>query len=60
MSDSSLGKELLKQLLKPGYLYGIGTDGELYTVKVDFPPPKGCIKSLPLLEAETLEENSED
>jgi len=29
--------ELLKMILKPGYLYGIGEDGEVYCVETQVP-----------------------
>ena len=35
MSDNSVWVEIIKTLLKPGYLYGIGEDGELYAVEID-------------------------
>ena len=31
--------EFLKSMLKPGYLYGIGPDGELYCVEAKIPKP---------------------
>ena len=31
--------EFLKSMLKPGYLYGIGPDGELYCVEAEIPKP---------------------
>ena len=29
--------EFIKSLMKPGFLYGIGEDGELYCIEVDMP-----------------------
>ena len=29
--------EFIKSLMKPGFLYGIGEDGELYCIEVDTP-----------------------
>lgn len=31
--------DFLKATLKPGYLYGIGPDGELYCVEAEIPEP---------------------
>ena len=35
MTDITI--EFLKRALKPGFLYGIGNDGELYCVEVQMP-----------------------
>ena len=42
MSGADLGKltiELMKAVLKPGYLYGVGEDGELYCIEAKMPKP---------------------
>lgn len=31
--------EIMKSVLKPGYLYGIGPDGEVYCVEAEIPEP---------------------
>lgn len=37
----SLEIELLKMMLKPGYLYGVGEDGDIYCVKIAKLPQEG-------------------
>ena len=37
--DYELGIAAMKLLMKPGYLYGIGRDGELYVAEVEMPAP---------------------
>ena len=41
--------ELLKAVLKPGYLYGVGKDGELYCVGAEIPEPGKTIQYDPML-----------
>ena len=43
-----LSVELLKLLLKPGYLYGIGKDGELYCIEAEIPEPGQTVIMPPL------------
>ena len=38
-ADYELGIAIMKIFMKPGYLYGIGKDGELYSAKVEMPDP---------------------
>ena len=38
----------MKMLMKPGYLYGIGQDGELYAAKVEMPNPGKTIVLPPM------------
>ena len=45
MADNAF-LEIVKLLLKPGYLYGIGEDGELYSIPVDKLPREGESVSL--------------
>ena len=45
MADNAF-LEIVKLLLKPGYLYGIGEDGELYRIPVDKLPREGESVSL--------------
>lgn len=35
--ENSLALELLKAILKPGYFYAIGRDGNLYSAKAELP-----------------------
>ena len=37
--DSNLGVELLKILIKPGYVYFKCTDGEVYRAEIETPDP---------------------
>lgn len=41
MADKNAFLEIVKLLLKPGYLYGIGEDGELYKIAIDRLPKDG-------------------
>lgn len=36
---AELEVEILKQLLEPGYLYGIGHDGDVYRIEATIPRP---------------------
>lgn len=46
--ESILGVELLKLLLKPGYLYGISRNGELYCIEAEIPAPGQTVVLPPL------------
>lgn len=47
--QESVWISIMKTLMKPGYLYGIGEDGELYQVKIDRLPKEGdCIYEMEL------------
>ena len=39
--NESVWIDIMKMLMKPGYLYGIGEDGELYQVKINRLPKEG-------------------
>ena len=42
--QESVWIDIMKMLMKPGYLYGIGEDGELYQVEILRLPREGdCI-----------------
>ena len=59
MSESvnySLGIDLLKMLLKPGYLYFKCTDGEVYQAKIKPPEPNNKIYVPVLVPEEKVEE----
>lgn len=48
--DYSLGRELLKTILKPGYIYFLCSDGEVYSASIgEAPSPKSRI-FIPILE----------
>ena len=40
--------EILKATLKPGYLYGVGADGEVYCIEATVPKPGETILLPPL------------
>ena len=46
--ESVLGVELLKLLLKPGYLYGISRDGNIYCIEAEIPAPGQTVVLPPL------------
>lgn len=46
--ESILGVELLKLLLKPGYLYGVTDGGELYCIEAEIPAPGQTVVLPPL------------
>ena len=52
MEEYSLHNKLLKILLAPGYLYGIGADGEVYVAKVKLPEAGETIKIPPWIAVE--------
>lgn len=37
--DEDVWMEFVKAVLKPGYLYGVGEDNELYCIEVPIPKP---------------------
>jgi hypothetical protein len=43
-----LSVELLKLLLKPGYLYGVTESGELYCIEAEIPAPGQTVFLPPL------------
>jgi hypothetical protein len=51
--ESILGVELLKLLLKPGYLYGIARNGELYCIEAEIPAPGQTVVLPPMHMPET-------
>lgn len=51
--ESILGVELLKLLLKPGYLYGVTEGGELYCIEAEIPAPGQTVVLPPLHMPET-------
>ena len=40
--------EIIKQSIKPGYLYGLGEDGEIYRVEAPMPKPGETIVMPPM------------
>lgn len=48
--DYSLGRELMKIIMKPGYIYFLCSDGEVYSASIgEAPSPKSRI-IIPILE----------
>lgn len=44
----NLAIDILKSLLKPGYLYGKGPDGEIYCVEAEIPWPGEMVRYPPM------------
>lgn len=41
--------EVMKAAMKPGYLYGLGKDGELYCIEAQIPEPGGTLIMPPMI-----------
>lgn len=47
-AEYELGMQVVKLLLKPGYIYAIGRDGELYAAEAKLPEPGETVALPPL------------
>jgi len=58
MSDwTKIAIEVMKSIMKPGYLYGVSEDGELYAVEAEMPKPgETAVVRFYMPETENLEE----